>query len=399
MKISRKNLGRVASAFVATAMLAALSAMPASAETLVNGAAGAGNGTTIGSLEFNSELWLPTDTSVPDVTFTYTLAGADATSDPAYVDGSSSIKVKSGTDTITGSGTISKTVDFDSSDNSSVVPTGKDKISKVTEKVTIPFDTTFTFGNAGVYKYTLTQSMASNSTTDFHQTANLSRVVYLFVGNVGSEVSPEYKVTGVAMVDDDQYSTSAKSKGVFTNFYLLNGNPDDPDGTTPTVQQNTLKISNAIDGAMGDKSESFKFSFTINNSDSSKKYTYKVFGKDGSEKAGSGTASAGTAVTDIALGDGEYIMLYGLSTSDTFNVSQEDVSGEGYTTKINGQVTNNVTDGDLEDYNSNDYTLAFTNTRDAITPTGVVMNVAPYLLLVVVAAAAGFVFLHKRRED
>ena len=41
----------------------------------------------------------------------------------------------------------------------------------------------------------------------------------------------------------------------------------------------------------------------------------------------------------------------------------------------------------------------FTNNREAVSPTGIVMNVAPYVLLVVVAAAGCFVFLRKRRED
>ena len=43
--------------------------------------------------------------------------------------------------------------------------------------------------------------------------------------------------------------------------------------------------------------------------------------------------------------------------------------------------------------------MTFINTRDAVSPTGIVMNVAPYALLVVVAAAGCFVFMRKRRED
>ena len=43
--------------------------------------------------------------------------------------------------------------------------------------------------------------------------------------------------------------------------------------------------------------------------------------------------------------------------------------------------------------------VAYTNTRNAVSPTGLAMNVAPYALLVVVAAAGCFVFLRKRRED
>ena len=43
--------------------------------------------------------------------------------------------------------------------------------------------------------------------------------------------------------------------------------------------------------------------------------------------------------------------------------------------------------------------IEFNNNKESVTPTGIVMNVAPYVLLVVVAAAGCFVFLRKRRED
>ena len=43
--------------------------------------------------------------------------------------------------------------------------------------------------------------------------------------------------------------------------------------------------------------------------------------------------------------------------------------------------------------------VTVTNDRDAVSPTGLIMDIAPYVLLVVVAAAGCFVFLRKRRED
>ena len=43
--------------------------------------------------------------------------------------------------------------------------------------------------------------------------------------------------------------------------------------------------------------------------------------------------------------------------------------------------------------------VAYTNKLDTVSPTGLAMNIAPYALLVVVAAGACFVFLRKRRED
>ena len=49
--------------------------------------------------------------------------------------------------------------------------------------------------------------------------------------------------------------------------------------------------------------------------------------------------------------------------------------------------------------NAQDNAVTITNTKETVNPTGVVMDIAPYALLVVVAAAGCFVFLRKRRED
>ncbi len=43
--------------------------------------------------------------------------------------------------------------------------------------------------------------------------------------------------------------------------------------------------------------------------------------------------------------------------------------------------------------------VVYTNRRDSVAPTGVIMIVAPYVLMVVIAAAGCFVFLRKRRDD
>lgn len=51
------------------------------------------------------------------------------------------------------------------------------------------------------------------------------------------------------------------------------------------------------------------------------------------------------------------------------------------------------------DVQNDNPTHTITNTRSTTTPTGIVMNVAPYALLVVVAVAGCFVFLRKRNED
>lgn len=388
MKLS-KNLGRIATTFLATAMLAAFAAVPASAEAIgESGTAGLGDDTALtgNQLSFNSVLWLPDDVSVPDATFTYTLEGADASSDADYSVANGTVDVQSGTGSVTG------TAVFGKDDDSKVAPSGQEGISKVSETVTIDLSKLPAFSNVGVYKYKLTQSLNSELQADFTLTGITSRVVYLFVGRTNDE--PEtYAVTGAVMVNKDSYDSSVKSNGNITNFYLLDGNPDEPD-VPPVVKDNTLTISNAIKGAMGDKNATFHFDFTVSSTaDASKEFAYVVT-KDGHEGPKQ-YAVSGTQISNIELGDGDTITIYGLSSTDTFDVTQNDGDKNGYDTKIGVEDVASVTGKTINDYK----TLAFTNTRDAIAPTGLVMNVAPYVLLVLVAAGAGYVFLRKREED
>ena len=115
----------------------------------------------------------------------------------------------------------------------------------------------------------------------------------------------------------------------------------------------------------------------------------------------------------VSLSDGEYVRVYGLSENDKYIITETDYSGLGYQTQyvISGTKSDDYTDVTFTDGTSTgeqtvdvgtelkiDY-VTFENDREASTPTGIVMNVAPYALLVVIAAAGCFVFLRKRDED
>ena len=98
------------------------------------------------------------------------------------------------------------------------------------------------------------------------------------------------------------------------------------------------------------------------------------------------------------LGNGEFAVVYGLSAGDKYTVSEEDCSGEGYVTKIND---NKVTGGNytITGSLSADATIRYENIRNASTPTGVILNIAPYIAMVALAGVLAFVFLRRRHND
>ena len=86
---------------------------------------------------------------------------------------------------------------------------------------------------------------------------------------------------------------------------------------------------------------------------------------------------------------------YGLvDDTSVYTVSETDYRSSGYTTKINDNEVREVVN---VTYDADNNDIAVVNTRNAVSPTGIVMNVAPYSLLVVVAAAGCFVFMRKSR--
>ncbi|HJC88165.1 MAG TPA: QVPTGV class sortase B protein-sorting domain-containing protein, partial [Candidatus Eisenbergiella intestinigallinarum] len=75
-----------------------------------------------------------------------------------------------------------------------------------------------------------------------------------------------------------------------------------------------------------------------------------------------------------------------------------DCSGEGYVTKIDNE---KVEDGNYTSTgNLNaDKTIVYENIRNASTPTGVVLNIAPYIAMVALAGVLAFVFLRRRHNN
>ena len=120
--------------------------------------------------------------------------------------------------------------------------------------------------------------------------------------------------------------------------------------------------------------------------------------------------AANGCLTFTGIGDNTTVYVYGLDAGEyTIKEDAATLKSEGYKLTVSGDgKKNNV--NDTEDTNQiigattdveakANEELIFTNTRNAVSPTGLIMDIAPYVLLVVVAAAGCFVFLRKRRED
>lgn len=352
-----KTLGRVATTFVAATMLAAFSAVPASAEPIV----------------------------ATDVTFTQTL---DMTAAPGAGLPNVTISYDVSTDGITDSGIVKTGVGEPSIDD--VTFTGNPENGVYKSTATVDFsDVTFT--TPGVYRYKITRDYSDSTSVS----ASDSDVRYLDVYVGWNDYDDEVGVT-----------VPGNAELVIYNYVLVTDAEQIPgtDGNYPggmgaksngyenAYATTSLKLTKNVTGAMGNKSEDFSFDITLTDCETA---SVDVSINDGEAFT---YPSNATINLDDVISSGENILVTGLPVGTVYTVEETDASG--YEISFTGatQDSNNKAKATGTIVNGNNE-VTVTNNRNAVSPTGIVMNVAPYVLLVVVAAAGCFVFLRKRRED
>ena len=123
-----------------------------------------------------------------------------------------------------------------------------------------------------------------------------------------------------------------------------------------------------------------------------------------------------------ALSNGQYLEIIGLPRTTTFDVREKNntqlaiKSDVRFSTDVNTAVPDDVTHPaeSSETVNSGNYStlkgtdkslvsdnahLAYHNHIDEITPTGVVLTVAPYAMMLAVAGSMGFMFFNRKKEE
>lgn len=376
MKLS-KNLGRIATTFLATAMLASVSAVPALAvEDGENVIQPSGNSITIHKA---IDMTDAEGAGVPDATFKFTIgAGAEA----------AGIKA--------GDMTAITTSDADLVMQGMQVAVDSESFTDVDQDGTYLADLTLSFDpsafadtGAGVYRYTFKEEACNvaGMTID-----SKSYTLDVTVGNDGDS----YKI-----VRAEVYSTEGKT--------------DKTDTITNDYNTYDLTLDKQVTGLLGDKTKNFAFTVVFTNPDRSATSFQWAYDTDAQTPTYTPeTFENGKATVEVSLAHGDDVIFKGLPEDVTYVITEaedaeyvasatgtgadENVAGSNPSTDSDKKVVN----GDVKDEDvAQDVAVSYTNVNvnDETPATGIAMNVAPYALLVVAAAAGCFVFLRKRRED
>lgn len=307
----------------------------------------------------------------PATSFNFTIANVVAAADANGVvatldDGTPVYEGKTGGVTFM-DGTTTGTIEFDAD-------------GALTKSANLTFDTA-KFPRPGVYAYTISEVVPADADKyDGMSYAAQTKTLYVYVVNGAN---------GGLVVDGCEFlGEDAKDDGVFTNTYTTKN----------------LKVIKKITGTQGVQSDKFSFQVTVTGV-AGEKYTMVIYNTGNDNNPTTVTLTSGTASDVFELSGDQYAMIYGLSENDTFTVTETTANSAGYKTTYG--VATGITNGDAtvtgtttisEKMGATDKTATVRNDKSPATPGGVIMTIAPYALMVVLAGAFAVVFLTRRNR-
>ena len=228
-------------------------------------------------------------------------------------------------------------------------PTGATEDAKTkTDQVKLG---TVTKNNDGTYTYTYTNDKVWSMSAKYSVKESKYNV-----DNYDCAVTP------VNATQTGSIPKYGEATATFTNAY--------------TPSNRTITLKKVVAGNMGDTNKKFKFSVS----------------------GGSAT------ITKDTLKDDEETTITA-KVGQEITITEDDYTSDGYTTTATA--TDDVTDGKYEDHSytftvtkdmSESTIITFTNTKTIQPPNGIITTIAPYAIMVVLAAGAGVYFVYSRRR-
>lgn len=377
------------------------------------------------------ELQLPSGTDVPNESFAFTVTPktVDGVDYKEAADGAAANMPSVTPTNISFTSTDTKTETED--ENTATKTSHYVKSTEIFKNITWP--------HAGVYVYEIKET-ADNTTGMTYSGASYTATVYVKNGTNGTYASD---ITVVKTKDDAGEDTSAEeqakkvdpskpdetdpSKGgglKFVNKYVksipvtpVNPDPDNP--TKDDDNDNGLGVKKIVTGELGDKTKGFDFKVKVTAPTLSSKtsYTAKIVEKDSESETPKEVKivsfTSGTEQT-IQLAHGQELVFTDLDVGAAFEVQETDSDVAASDTEKNKYIakTEKVLNGGTATQEGTGAAkvsgrvseksdlVAVTNTRNSETPTGIVINNLPFILMIaaVLGGFAAYIAARRRRS-
>lgn len=410
------------------ALIFAIAAIPASAAPYSYTAVAGGTTT------FSKYLIVDSDTHIPNVTFDFSIApittGKPATSTTvavyapadAGVTGTADISDPEFTSDIATTPTFSSVQSADT--GKLTLDTGKHYAAKI---VTVDF-TGVSFPEPGIYRYVVTEAVATGAYThDTQNTGGTDRTRYLDVyvtddgtGTLAVSSYVLHKEDGTVDVNATSGSGDVATAGAAVD--------DKSASYVNEYETKDLAFSKKVSGNQASKDKYFAYTVTLSGLTAGDTFTVDYTNADASINANpnnattvitsavtqpsSLTVAAGaTSITQVFyLQHGQSIKILGLPTTATYTVVEDE---EDYTKAEDNDlvaVPAHGTQGDADYADaktySDDYTgtmatdkyVGYTNTRNGLIPTGVLLTVAPFAIGLLLFGALAIFFIARKKK-
>lgn len=174
-----------------------------------------------------------------------------------------------------------------------------------------------------------------------------------------------------------------------------------------TFASTSLTLQKEVTGNQGDRNKYFAFEVMLDDAPANSVYnvTYPAtdnYTTDGANTGNITVSADGTATKTVYLKDGQNIIINGLTAGTKYTITETDYTAEGYTTTntkntgdgADGKTTTEQTMGSTAD------TVTFTNNKEGSVPTGILLDTAPYIVLVaLVGVGLIALFATKKRRS
>lgn len=185
------------------------------------------------------------------------------------------------------------------------------------------------------------------------------------------------------------------------------GSKDKNDTFTNTYTANLLNVKKIVDGNLGDKNKDFHFTVNFDKGSNTNAPAGISYTLDGTTYKTVSFGEDGKASVGFDLAHGESLNFTNIPAGVTYTIAEDDyttTAAGGYTTSHGTtEVLDDATEGlqtAVITAGADPYTSVFFNVKGGTIDTGVILDNAPYIVLLAVVAAAGVVLvLNKRRRE
>lgn len=241
----------------------------------------------------------------------------------------------------------------------------------------------------GIYHYTIKESNDGYEGITYD---DAERNIFVYVNSKVDEnniPTGELYVSAIICEKDGGYEGldqgSSKTGLTFTNDYGKNNDA-----------VHSLKVTKHIRGNQASAGDKFTFTVTVTGTSGE---AYWVVYNEGLGTEEKKSVVSGQAVTFNNVQADGTITIYGLTSGDTYTVTETD--NAGYTKTLVKEVGSEA-EKEADNISGKiltNSTADFINEKNADTPTGIAMTFAPYAVMVAFAGVFAVMFLRKKRED